>query len=173
MHKIAVVGPESSGKTELCRSLAEHFQEPWVREFAREYLLMQNGKYNQSDLWQIAKGQLALEAQATSKANNFLFCDTTLLVIKIWSQYKYGSIQPEVSAHYSTADYDLHLLLRPDIEYKDDPLRENPSIEERNELFEIYRQHLIQDKANYAVVEGKGNERLKSALKILHSHFSF
>ena len=173
MYKIAIVGPESSGKTELCRCLAEHFQEPWVEEFAREYLIKQKGKYKQADLWEIAKGQLLLEEETSSKANNFLFCDTTLLVIKVWTQYKYGSIQTEVSAHYTAADYDLHLLLRPDIEYKDDPLRENPSIEDRNELFEIYRQHLIQDKANYAVVGGKGNERLKNALKILHSHFSF
>lgn len=173
MHKIAIVGPESSGKTALCRALAEHIQEPWVEEFARAYLLERNGKYEQDDLWEIAKGQLELEKQASSHATNFLFCDTTLLVIQIWSEYKFGNCQSEILKHYKPDDYALHLLLEPDLNYKNDPLRENPGIEDRRQLFENYRRELKNSGANFALVSGHGENRLKNALKILHSQFSF
>lgn len=173
MHKIAIVGPESSGKTALCRALAEHFQEPWVEEFAREYLLERNGKYEQDDLWEIAKGQLELEKQASSQATRFLFCDTTLLVIQIWSEYKFGNCRNEILKHYKSDDYAMHLLLEPDLDYENDPLRENPSIEDRRQLFENYRQELKKSEANFALVKGHGEERLENALKILHSQFSF
>lgn len=173
MHKIALVGPESSGKTELCRRLSDHFKEPWVKEFAREYLLERDGKYQADDLWKIAKGQMALEAKASSLAKNFLFCDTTLLVIQVWAEYKYGHCQSEILKDYKPNDYALHLLLEPDLDYENDPLRENPGIEEREKLFEIYRLKLKTSGANFAIIRGHGDERLKNSLKVLHSQFSF
>jgi NadR type nicotinamide-nucleotide adenylyltransferase len=173
MHKIAIVGPESSGKTELCRALSMHFQEPWVEEFAREYLLERDGKYKEVDLWEIAKGQLDLEAKASSRTTNFLFCDTTLLVIQVWAEYKYGHCQSEILKNYKPNDYTLHLLLVPDLNYENDPLRENPGIEEREKLFETYHLKLKSSGANFAIIKGHGEERLKNSLKVLHSQFSF
>ena len=38
MLKVAVIGPESTGKTELCRKLAVHFHGVWVPELARDYV---------------------------------------------------------------------------------------------------------------------------------------
>ena len=35
---VAVLGAESTGKTTLCRDLAEHFDTPWVSEYMRTYL---------------------------------------------------------------------------------------------------------------------------------------
>ena len=55
---ITIVGPESSGKTTLARQLAMQFGCPWVPEYAREYLEKQGGYYNETDLEQIAIGQL-------------------------------------------------------------------------------------------------------------------
>lgn len=173
MLKIAIVGPESSGKTALCQALAEHFHEPWVEEFARANLLERNGKYEQDDLWEIAEGQLANEKKASMQASKFLFCDTTLLVIQIWSEYKFGSCQSEILKHYKPDDYALHLLLEPDLHYENDPLRENPSLEDRRQLFENYRRELKNSGANFTIVKGHGEERIKNALKILRSQFSF
>ena len=36
--RIVLYGPESTGKTTLARSLAEHYKTLWVPEFARNYL---------------------------------------------------------------------------------------------------------------------------------------
>lgn len=36
--KIALFGPESTGKTTLAKQLADHYKTEWVPEFARDYL---------------------------------------------------------------------------------------------------------------------------------------
>ena len=57
MPKIILTGPESSGKTTLCKALSQHFHLPFSKEYAREYLDGLNRDYNQDDLLKIAKGQ--------------------------------------------------------------------------------------------------------------------
>ena len=61
MNKIIITGPESSGKTTLCENLSQHFKLSFSKEFARFYLEKNGGNYNQSDLLEIAKGQLLSE----------------------------------------------------------------------------------------------------------------
>ena len=57
MQKVAIVGPESSGKTTLCEALAAHYAAPWVEEYAREHLTQRNGVYVEQDLCTIASLQ--------------------------------------------------------------------------------------------------------------------
>ena len=61
LKKIVVIGPESTGKSTLCKQLAEHYKSLWCPEFSREYLLKHGMHYEYDDLLTIAKGQLALE----------------------------------------------------------------------------------------------------------------
>ncbi len=61
VKKIVVIGPECTGKSTLCKQLAEHYNSLWCPEFAREYLLEHGTNYSYEDLLTIAKGQLALE----------------------------------------------------------------------------------------------------------------
>ncbi len=61
IKKIVIIGPESTGKSTLCRQLAEHYKTFWVPEYAREYLLTNGKDYTYEDLLTIAKGQLDLE----------------------------------------------------------------------------------------------------------------
>ena len=81
MLKIIVTGPESSGKTTLCKALSKHFKISYSKEYAREYLEKLNRDYTQEDLIKIAKGQLHAE-------NGIQLLDTDLITIKIWSKYK-------------------------------------------------------------------------------------
>jgi len=57
---ITIVGAESSGKTTLAMALAEHFQSPWIPEYAREYLMALDRPYNSEDLEVIAVRQLEI-----------------------------------------------------------------------------------------------------------------
>ncbi|MEO6637113.1 MAG: ATP-binding protein [Ginsengibacter sp.] len=61
IKKIVIIGPESTGKTTLCRQLAEHYKTQWVPEYAREYLLTNGKDYSYDELLTIAKGQIDLE----------------------------------------------------------------------------------------------------------------
>ena len=35
--RVAITGPESTGKSSLCKALANHYNTLWVPEYAREY----------------------------------------------------------------------------------------------------------------------------------------
>lgn len=171
LKKIAIVGPEASGKSVLTKELAQHFKTSFAEEYSREYLEGIGLAYSRSDLVEIAKGQTRNEETAIKQANDWVFFDTNILVIKIWSLYKYQKLNPRITKLHQERSYDLHLLLRPDLIYENDPLRENPSIEERNELFEMYLHELKVSQTPFRIVEGRDEKRLNSALSILESIF--
>ena len=52
MLKIIITGPESSGKTALCKALSKHFKIPYTEEYAREYLNNLGREYKKEDLKQ-------------------------------------------------------------------------------------------------------------------------
>ena len=140
VKKIAIVGPESTGKSTLAEGLAKHYQTVWVPEYARGYLNKLGRGYDQSDLIKIAHGQLRLEDEWENDAKRFLFCDTNLVVIKIWSDFKYGNCAPEILQRMHERKYDLHLLTNIDLPWEADPQREHP--DKRLELFNLYEKDL-------------------------------
>ena len=91
-ERILILGPESTGKSTLAADLAAHFGEPWVPEFAREYLEKLNRAYAFEDLSVIAKGQIEREDEIAQNAKKFLFVDTDLRVIKVWSEHKFDTV---------------------------------------------------------------------------------
>ena len=66
IKKIVIIGPESTGKSTLCKNLAAHYNSLWVPEYAREYLEKKGTKYSYENLLDIAKGQIALERSGVS-----------------------------------------------------------------------------------------------------------
>jgi nicotinamide riboside kinase len=159
MHKIIVTGPESSGKTTLCKALSKHFNLPFSKEFAREYLDELGGDYKQDDLLEIAKVQLKSEL-------NSQLLDTDLITIKIWSEYKYGSCDKWILSQIEKQKTEkrFYLLCKADIPWEADPLRENPN--NREELFELYKEELGNLGHNYFIVEG-GNKVEQAIYQIL------
>jgi NadR type nicotinamide-nucleotide adenylyltransferase len=169
LKKVAIVGPEASGKTKLTEALARHYQTSYAAEYARDYLLNIGLSYQKEDLLKIAIGQLIAEDDAIEKASEFVFFDTNLLVIKIWSLFKYGSVEQRILNLHQSRKYDFYLLLTPDLVYEEDPLRENPSFEDRKALFKQYQNEIIEENVPFSIISGLGDERLKAALKFLDS----
>ena len=97
-------------------------------EYAREFIDRLNRDYQESDLVDIAKGQIASEVNLEAQANNLLICDTNLLVLKIWSEYKYGACDQEILDLIKKRKYDLYLLTYIDVPWADDPQREHPHL---------------------------------------------
>ena len=157
-HKIIITGPESSGKTTLCEQLSKHFNLPFSKEYAREYLNALKRDYNPDDLLKIAKGQLKAE-------NGIQLLDTDLITLKIWSEYKYGSCDKWIliQIEKQKTEKRFYLLCSPDIPWQADKQRENPN--DRDSLFEIYKQELDDLEHNYFIVEGE-NRIENSILKI-------
>ena len=158
MPKIIVTGPESSGKTTLCKALSIHFKIPFNKEFAREFLNQLGRNYKKDDLLKIAKGQLKSE-------ENTKLLDTDLITIKIWSEYKYGICDKWIieQIERQKSENRFYLLCKPDIPWIADMQRENPN--DRAEIFEIYKKELEALGHNYFIVKGK-EKKEKSILKL-------
>lgn len=169
IRKIAVTGPESSGKSDLCQELARHYQTVWVPEYARQYLESLERRYTYEDLEYIARQQTALEQEMLPEAHRFLFCDTELINIRIWAEYRFGQCPEYVIQGIRDADYDLYLLCTPDIPWEPDPLRENR--DDRDALFALFRQHLENGEKKYRIISGLGEKRVARAREILDTEW--
>jgi NadR type nicotinamide-nucleotide adenylyltransferase len=167
LNRIAVVGPESTGKSDLSQALASHYAAPWVPEYAREHLAQLDRPYQEADLWDIAQGQLALEETIAQQAGQWLMVDTNLLVISIWAAFKYGRVDPRISAAMKLDAYALHLLTDIDLPWVEDPLREHPGA--RQALFDRYHAALVEAKVPFAVIRGQGEARLQAAIRAIEA----
>lgn len=162
-YKIAITGPECTGKSLLAEELARHYHTVWVPEYAREYIGKLKRAYTQKDILTIAKGQLRSERKLEKLATDFLFCDTELIVTKIWSEVKYKSCDPWILRKVEENKYDLFLLSYIDLPWEDDPQREHPHL--REYLFNLYFEELTERNYPFCVVSGTGERRIHNALQ--------
>jgi len=167
--KIAITGPESTGKSQLARQLAIHYNTIYVPEYAREYINILERPYNKQDILEIAKGQFAKEKELESKAKKYLFCDTELIVTKIWCEHKYGNCHEWILEMINKNNYDLFLLTDIDLPWQADPQREHPDL--REYLFQLYKKELQKRNYNFEIVSGFDNQRIKNAIDIIDNYF--
>jgi NadR type nicotinamide-nucleotide adenylyltransferase len=161
VKRIAIIGPESTGKSDLSQQLAREYETEWVPEFARFYLDRLPRPYDEDDLLKIAQGQCTWEDDKAAYSYKFLFCDTNLIVIKIWSDHKYGQTHPWIAEELRKREYAFYLLNNIDLPWTPDPQREHP--EQRAYFFKLYETYLIDHQLPYAIVSGIEGERLQSA----------
>jgi NadR type nicotinamide-nucleotide adenylyltransferase len=162
IKKVVVIGPECTGKSDLSEFLAAHFNTVWVPEYARGYLNNLTRPYQPHDLLAIAHGQVRIEEEWERDANQILICDTNLYVIKIWSEFKYGTCDPEILKQIATREYALYLLTYIDIPWEEDPLREHP--DQREKLFKIYQQEMTNQQVPFVEIRGEREQRRKEAI---------
>ena len=184
LKKIVVIGPESTGKSSLCAALAAHYGTRWVPEYAREYLQEHGMNYGYPDLMTIARGQLTLEdklaeiglravvlppkaegrRRSDGRANSLLFVDTDMYVMKVWSEYVFGRCDTWILDQIASRKYDAYILCRTDLPWVKDDLREYPDLENRDRLFHIYRDCMINQGTPWAEVGGVGEDRIAAGI---------
>lgn len=167
--KIALFGPESTGKTSLAKQLASHFDTEWAPEFARDYLQNKLEETNlicePEDLLPIAIGQLKLENDKLLTANKYLFCDTCLMVTKVFSEILYNFCDPILDKAARKHKYDLFFLTDVDVPWEKDDLRDQPN--DRQTTLAIFKKALIDNNKPFILLSGDENTRLKTAIVIL------
>jgi nicotinamide riboside kinase len=168
--KIALFGPESTGKTTLAKQLAAYYKTEWVPEYAREYLQEKwNTKQqicNIDDMLPIAYGQTQLENESAIIANKYLFCDTNLLVTKVFSEVYYNYCDPLLDQAAREHEYDLFFLTDIDVPWEKDDLRDSP--DQRASVFAIFKQSLIDNKKPFITLSGDKDLRLKKAIAVVN-----
>ncbi len=163
--KIVLIGPESTGKTILCQSLALHYNTQWLPEYARTYIENLNRKYTIEDVLHIAKKQIELEKELSLK-NDFLFIDTDLIITKVWLIHVYGSCPEWLNEAIKNTPRTLYLLCFPDLPWEYDIVRENPN--NREYFFEWYLKEIENNKIPYVIIKGIGEERLKNSIEAIN-----
>ena len=144
MFKVGIIGPESTGKSTLARYLARRYNGICVPEYAREYIEKLNRPYTMEDVEAIARYQIEqlqeIDSHLSPLTSNLYFFDTELIITKVWFEHKYGSCPAWLEQAIHDYPMDVYLLTYPDIEWKPDPVRENPDI--RLELFDRYESEI-------------------------------
>ena len=194
IRKVAIIGPESTGKSTLCAQLAEHYQTLWVPEYARAYLETNGMSYTYESLLEIAKGQAKLEdeylksvsisentlsdsqsdpdktiAESDKEKSSFLFIDTEMYVMKVWSEFVFRKCHQFIIDQASDRTYDLFLLCNVDLPWIYDVLREYPTPEPRQQLFRMYHDILINQTVPWVIISGDYDERLSKAITAINN----
>jgi len=197
IKKIVIIGPESTGKTTLSEELAKHFNTIFCPEYAREYLLQNGIRYNYSDLIRIAQGQLAMEDYCEQVVNgelstvsgewsiahdslstgsklearsSLLFIDTNMYVMKVWYEYVFNRCEQFVLDQIAQRHYDLYLLCEIDLPWVAQPMREYPDRQQRLELYDMYKDILVNQQTPWAEIRGNNKERLQRAVDAVQQY---
>ena len=170
--KVAVLGAESTGKTTLCRDLAAHFDNPWVSEYMRTYL---QAKWDDEqltctweDLLPIAQGQITLEntlakqIAQTNNASHYLFCDTSLFELMVYSYWYYGDCPTALEQAALTHHYDLILLTDVDAPWVADDLRDSPH--QRDEISAYFASQLSKHQKSFQRISGDKKSRVRQVV---------
>lgn len=170
IKRIAITGPESTGKSMLAKQLAETYKTSWVPEYARDYIQNLHRNYHYDDILAIAKKQHDLMQHAGHNAYGYIFFDTELLVTKIWCEFKFGKCHPWILETLKKQQIDLYLLMDIDLPWQPDPQREHP--DKRKILFDLYQQNLENLNFKYKIISGNGMERTQNAITAINEQFA-
>lgn len=201
VRKVVIIGPESTGKSTLCKQLAAHYNTVWCAEYAREYLLQNGTDYNYDDLLTIAKGQLALEQEAESAlvdgswslersnknekdalpvftsdqlpTTSYLFIDTNQVVMQVWCEFVFNQCHTWILNRIAASSYDLYLLCDVDLPWVKDALREYPDEGPRKKLYHMYKDIMVNQQVPWVNISGDYGERLRKAKQAIdHYHLN-
>ena len=103
-----------------------------------------------------------MEDEWIREANRVLICDTNALVVKVWSEHKFGSCDEEIEM-LLTRQYDLYLLTYIDVPWENDPQREHP--DKREHFWAIYKNMIEKTGVPFVEIRGSKEERRGKAVE--------
>jgi nicotinamide riboside kinase len=131
---VALVGPESTGKTTLAARLAAVFDGEWSAESARLYVDARRSggaarALGPGDVDRIAHRQIALEDAAAARARaagrRLVVRDTDLVSTVVYARHYYGRCPEWIVRAAAARRAGLYLLLAPDdLPWAPDPVRD-------------------------------------------------
>jgi len=158
--RIVITGPESCGKTTLCRYLAGALEVPMAPEYARIYLDTHGADYDLEILKTIAREHVEYQRRKVPPSVRLGVFDTDLINFKIWAEEVFGHCPDEIAQGVLHEAHHLYLVCAPDLPWEPDPLRENPH--NREYLFQRHLAEIEMLGRRYQIVEGVGDARLRS-----------
>ncbi len=168
MIRVALFGPESTGKTTLANALAAHFRTIAVPEYGRIYCEIFGNDCDAEDLLAIVRGQQLLEEAAARKARRLIVLDTDAVMTAVWSDILLGRRLAELN---DVPAADLYLLTDIDVPFERDAIRYFPDEADRRRMFELCQAELDRRKLPYRVLAGDREVRFAAALVAIAARF--
>lgn len=157
VKKICFYGPESTGKSEMTKRLARHYETEFVPEVARD--MISSNDFSLSDIEQIGKAQTESVFQKTKTASKILFCDTDLITTQIYSQHYLNEVPSLLYELEHQIHYDQYFLFDIDVPWIPDGLRDLG--DKRQDMFSIFKHELEKRKIEYVLVSGNWEDRFE------------
>jgi HTH-type transcriptional repressor of NAD biosynthesis genes len=167
VKKICVCGSESTGKTTLCKYLANYFKTNYVDECARD-IVSNTYECTEETLQQIILARANDMKEKIKHSNRLIFSDTDLYTTLSYSKYLFNKdlIVPEWIVELNK--FDLYLFLEHDAPYIQDGTR--VSYEDRILLGQHHLKYFKESGLNIEIVDGiDWEERTKKAIKIIET----
>ncbi len=172
--RIAILGAESSGKSQLASALARQYQSCWVPEYLREFVDARQRPPHEHEQLQIAQIQLEREQrvaeQGEAAGQQWLFCDTTPVMTLLYSQHYWNRVPVELEQ--LTADhaarYALTLVTAPDGLWVPDGLQRESAIVQQT-IHALLLTRLTMLDISWQLVTGTLAQRLQQVQQALEA----
>lgn len=171
LKRIAILGAECTGKTQLTQALhailsERHGRVHWVPEVLRDWCETHQRTPQRDEQAAVARAQMQRTGQAPPC--DLLLADTTALMTAIYSDVLFDdpTLYPEALAHHRR--YDLTLVMGLDLPWVADGLqRDGPQA--RQKINARLREVLHTHQLGYAVIYGVGDTRTQGALQAIEA----
>ncbi|MFZ6674367.1 AAA family ATPase [Undibacterium sp. Xuan67W] len=160
VHRMAILGAESSGKSLLADALARRYQSVWVPEYLREFVDTHQRVPTEAEQILIARTQVERELALFAEAKDWLFCDTSPLMTALYSRHYFGRVDAELDILEKQHDYDFIVVTAPDFPWTPDGLqRESPAV--RQQIHEQLLDLLDEREIPFLMVTGSLPDRVE------------
>ena len=171
--KIALLGAESTGKSQLAYALAAHLCASGQRAIAIDEYLREWCDEHERTPQQLEQTHIANEQQAriesAAAVHDWVIADTTPLMTAVYSEFIFqdNSLHPAALAYQRS--FDLTLITGLDMPWQADGIQRDGE-HVRAPVDALLRQLLQSAGITFEVIYGQGDERLANALLALQRH---
>ncbi len=173
--RICLLGPESTGKTELAKALAAHFNTHVMPEYGRAFDIhhkqgvdggAKGQNWTEDDLVKLAKTHIAMREAMAPEAGPLLIEDTDIVQTAIWAEFLLGARSTALEKMLAGADLaDHYLILSPDVAWIDDGVRYAGGEEVRRWFFDEAVARITKLGARHTIIVGSDwDDRTKQAI---------
>lgn len=167
IKKIAIIGPESSGKSTIVKKLAKEFNGNIVHEYGRTLSEAKKNDLTVGDFIQIMNGQQTLIDIAVDKAKSpYVFIDTEAYVTYLFSKIYLDEYVNDILEYGKTQHIDHYIVLAPTVKWVNDGSRVLADQVKREEFFNNLIAILIEHGKSFTIINSDDFEsREKQAIE--------